>query len=499
MSNTLNRNMSMIYSVLHIMGLLLIFEACFMGVCFFLSWGLYLFSDDAILASNELKAMQSFIIPTLLTLGVGMGLYFPHRKKQIIVDKRSGYMVVASIWFFFSLFGALPFVLGGYTNSFTDAFFETASGFTTTGASIMTDVENLPYSIGLWRIMTEWIGGIGIVVIMLSIIPVVGGGGMTLYSAEVAGPTKNKLSPKIKETTHILLAVYIILTIIYICCYFFAGMSLFDAVCYAFTTISTGGLAPHNDSAASFSPLLQYLIILFMAMSGTNLLFFYLIVKGKVKTIRKSEEFKTYIFITIIATILVFLWIYRYDNGVEYSFRTAMFQVVSIFTSTGLLNCNYMNWNMGAITILIMLMFSGAMSGSTTGGLKLVRVMLLFKSARTNVKKSLHSNAFVPITIDKKMVNDEVVYNVFEILMLYVLTYIVIFLVFIFQNVPLDEAVVSSISMCSNIGPAYGEAGTGCFASYTPLAKWTISIVMIVARLEFITVFSIFTKAFWSR
>lgn len=499
MSNAIDRNKKMLSTVFHIIGLLLMIESMFMLSCCSISVYEVLTSDIQSIVTSELQAIKNLCISSGITLAVGAAMFFPRKGKELFIDKRGGFLIVTTIWIVFSLFGSLPFVLGNYIGTFTDAYFETTSGFTTTGASIMKDVESLPYGIGLWRIMTEWIGGIGIIVIMLSIIPFVGGGGMALYAAEVAGPTKSKLSPKIKETSNILIRVYLILTIVYLITYKLAGMRWFDAICFSFTTIATGGLTSRNTSAMEFSPLIQYLITCFMVVSGTNLLFLYYIVKGRFREIRKSEEFRIYISVIVIATAIVFLLIYRAEIGLEYSFRTALFQVVSVFTSSGLLNSNFMTWNAGAIVILIMLMFPGAMSGSTTGGMKLMRVILLFKCARTNVTKSLHSNAFVPVTLDKKMVNEDILFNIFTMFMLYCLTACFGFIMFIFTGVKFEEALVSAISMCSNIGVAYGSSYDGCFAHYTPLAKWTMSFMMVAARLELVTVFSIFTRSFWRR
>ncbi|MBR1769228.1 MAG: TrkH family potassium uptake protein, partial [Bacteroidales bacterium] len=338
-----------------------------------------------------------------------------------------------------------------------------------------------------------------IIVIMLSLIPMVGGGGMALYSAEVAGPTKSKLSPRIKETSNILIAVYLSLTAIYLFSYHFAGMHWFDSVCYALTTAATGGLATHNSSAADFAPHIQYLMIFFMALSGTNLLYIYFIIKRNFKELKKSEELKTYLGLIFIATAVIFCLTFSLPKDAETIFREALFEVVATITSTGLVITDYMNWQTGAMVIIFMLMFSGAMSGSTTGGFKLVRTIILFKSARTNIKKSLHSNAFVPVTLDKRPVSDDILFNVFAMFILYILAGCAGFLVLTFTGVRFEEAVVSVISALSNMGPAYGKSSSGSFIHFSALAKWTMCFLMCVGRLELVTVFSLFTKSFWRR
>lgn len=502
MADNRKRNIEMFVSAFHIVSILLVMEGIFMLFSTIPSIYELLFSTDNSVINSETKAIKVLCLCASITICCGLLIYLPIRKKNINVDKRSGFLVVTLVWIVFSLFGCLPYMLGGYINNFTDAYFETMSGFTTTGASIMLDVEILPHGIGLWRILTEWIGGIGIIVILLSIVPMVGGGGgggMALYSAEVAGPVKNKLSPHIRETSHILLSVYFCLTIIYIFSYYFGGMCWFDAFCYGLTTVATGGLATHNASAMDFAPHLQYMMIFFMTLSGTNLLYLYFIVKRKFKEIRKSEEFRTYLATILFATLLVFCLTFSANKDFEQTLREALFEVVASITSTGLVICDYTQWQTGAMVVLFILMFSGAMSGSTTGGFKMVRTLILFKSVKTNIKTSLHSNAFVPVTLDKKPVTDETLFNIFAMFILYILTACVGLFVLVFAGVDFEQAGVSAISALSNMGPAYGQSASGNFAHFSPLAKWTMSVLMCVGRLELITVFSLFTKSFWKR
>lgn len=493
------KNIRMLASAFHIVGLLLIMEGLFMLISTIPSIYEIAINSRNYIIAMETKALKVLCFCSIITFTCGFMLYYFTKKQSILIDKRTGFLVVTLVWIVFSIFGSMPYILGGYITNITDAYFETMSGFTATGASILPNVEILPYGIGLWRILTEWIGGIGIIVIMLSLIPMVGGGGMALYSAEVTGPTKNKLSPRIKETSNILLTVYLSLTLIYIFSYHFAGMHWFDAICYGLTTASTGGLAPHNASAMDIAPHIQYMMIAFMTLSGTNLLFIYFIFKRKFKELKKSDELKAYIGLICIATIIIFCLTFSPSRGIESTIRESLFEVVSSITSTGLVACNYSNWQTGAVVILFMLMASGAMSGSTTGGIKLVRVLILFKSARTNIRKSLHSNAFVPVTLDKKPIPDVMVFNVFTFFALYVIVACVGLFILIFTGVGFEEASISVISALGNMGPGYGTSFSGSFSHFTPLAKWTMSLLMCIGRLEFITVFSIFTKSFWRR
>lgn len=493
------KNIRMLASAFHIVGLLLIMEGLFMLISTIPSIYEIAINSRNYIIAMETKALKVLCFCSIITFTCGFMLYYFTKKQSILIDKRTGFLVVTLVWIVFSIFGSMPYILGGYITNITDAYFETMSGFTTTGASILQDVEFLPYGIGLWRILTEWIGGIGIIVIMLSLIPMVGGGGMALYSAEVTGPTKNKLSPRIKETSNILLTVYLSLTLIYIFSYHFAGMHWFDAICYGLTTAATGGLATHNASAMDFAPHLQYMMIAFMALSGTNLLFIYFIFKRKFKELKKNDELKTYIGLICIATIVVFFLTFSYSRNIEITFRESLFEVVASITSTGLVICDYSAWQTGAMVTLFVLMFTGAMSGSTTGGFKLVRVLILFKSARTNIRKSLHSNAFVPVTLDKKPVPDTIVFSVFALFALYVIVACVGLCILVFTGISFEESSISVISALGNMGPAYGASSSGNFSHFTPLAKWTMSLLMCIGRLEFITVFSIFTKSFWRR
>lgn len=499
MTGYVSKNIKMFVSVFHIVGLLLVMEGLFMFASCLPSLYEIMVSNNAQTTAFEWQAVKVLGICAVLTVSCGLALYLPLKKKHIFIDKRCGFLIVSIIWVVFSLFGCLPHIIGGYINNFTDAFFETMSGFTTTGASVLTDVESLPYSIGLWRVLTEWIGGVGIIVIMLSVIPIVGGGGMALYAAEVPGLTKDKLSPRIKGTSGILISVYISLTILYVITYHIAGMHWFDSLCYGFTTISTGGLTSHNDSAMSFAPHLQYIIMFFMFLSGTNLLYFYFIFKKNFKKVLKSEELRVYISIIIIASLTVFILTFSPADNIEQTLRHAFFMVTTTLTSSGLVNYDFMSWQTGAIVVLAMLMLSGAMSGSTSGGLKLVRTLILFKAARANIKRSLHNNAFIPITLDKKPLSDDLILNVFAMFTLYIMVACVGFCILLYTGVPLEESGISVISALSNIGISYGESAMGNFVHFTTLGKWTMSILMCVGRLELITVFSIFTRSFWRR
>jgi len=490
-----NPNLMVWMKSLKIVGILLMMESIFMALC----------SLPSLFAEQQ-DAFRYTIIAALITLFGGLCIWFPLRKTVLEIDKRTGFLTVTLIWVIFSLFGLLPSYLGGYIPNFVDAFFETMSGFTTTGCSVVKDVERLPYSIGLWREMTQWIGGIGIIVIMLSIMSFAGGGGLSLFSAEVAGIDKSKIAPHIRQTAFALLIVYTCLTIIYFLTYYFLGMSLYDAICYAFTTVATAGLSPRNSSAMYFSDAIQYAMILFMFISGHNQLLIYSIIKGRLKEVKRSEEMRVYWFVFLIVTLIIFVIVALGQGfkGGTFSFvgetlKNALFMTISILTSTGLINCNYTLWPIGAVLILIMLMNSGAMSGSTSGGLKLVRMMVLFKNAKNTLFRAIHSNAFIPVTINHKMIETQTLYNVFNMFMLYILTLVIGAILLVAFGVNMDEAFVSSVSALCNMGPGLGESAFGNFAHFSNMAKITMAIMMCIGRLELITVFALFSKSFRRR
>lgn len=436
----------------------------------------------------------------ILTFLVGFFLRVPLIKRQTIhIDQRLGFLIVALIWAIMSAFGALPLYLGGYA-SYTDAYFETMSGFTTTGATVISDVESLPRGVLFWRQLTNAIGGIGIVVIVISFIPFIGGGGMAMFSAEVAGPDKGKLSPHIKKTGSILLSIYVGLIALSTLWLWIGGMSLYDAVCHSFAAMASGGLSTKNYSAAAFSPLIQYLLVLSMIPSGINFTLMYYFIKRQYKKIWINEEIKTYFAIIIVATVILTALIYDPSLGLETSFRHAIFQVVSLTTSTGFVNADFSQWATPAVFLLFLLMFSGAMSGSTSGGLKIVRIILLFKMAKNIIKRSVHSRAVFPLRFEKKIVEKPVLRNVLTMFLLFLTTYICGVLLFIILGIDFLEASGAAISFLSNMGPGLGKnGGFNNFAPFPDAAKWIGSFLMFAGRLELITVFVLFMPSFWKR
>lgn len=482
------RSKEQIITGVRVIGLLLILEAGFMSLS--LIPALYYKQGD----------FFALLISALITLCAGLLCRIKRVEKQLSIDKRLGISIVALIWLLIGFFGSLPYLIGGYIPNIADAVFETTSGLTTTGATILSDVESLPKGILFWRSLTHWIGGVGIVVIVVSFVPFIGGGGMALFSAESAGPSKTKISPHIATTGKIICGIYAVLTLVCCLVYWICGMGFFDAVCHAFSTLASGGFSTKNTSAAGFSPLIQYMMILFMVPAGINFLLIYRLLKGQFSVLKSNDEFKAYMFGILFSCVLIFLFTYNSSADFELTLRNALFQTVSFITSTGFVSADYTSWAMPAIWVILVLMFSGAMSGSTTGGLKLVRVILLFKNAKSITKRGVHSQAFIPIKMDGRIVQDSVINNVMAIFLMFILLLILVSFSLVCMGIGIEEAIGAGISCVFNMGPGLKESGGfGCFAHFPDAAKLVLSLAMYLGRLEIATVLVLFMPSFWKK
>ena len=482
------RSKEQIITGVRVIGLLLILEAGFMSLS--LIPALYYKQGD----------FFALLISALITLCAGLLCRIKRVEKQLSIDKRLGISIVALIWLLIGFFGSLPYLIGGYIPNIADAVFETTSGLTTTGATILSDVESLPKGILFWRSLTHWIGGVGIVVIVVSFVPFIGGGGMALFSAESAGPSKTKISPHIATTGKIICGIYAVLTLVCCLVYWICGMGFFDAVCHAFSTLASGGFSTKNTSAAGFSPLIQYMMILFMVPAGINFLLIYRLLKGQFSALKNNDEFKAYMFGILFSCVLIFLFTYNSSADFELTLRNALFQTVSFITSTGFVSADYTSWAMPAIWVILVLMFSGAMSGSTTGGLKLVRVILLFKNAKSITKRGVHSQAFIPIKMDGRIVQDSVINNVMAIFLMFILLLILVSFSLVCMGIGIEEAIGAGISCVFTMGPGLRESGGfGCFAHFPDAAKLVLSLAMYLGRLEIATVLVLFMPSFWKK
>lgn len=478
-------------AIFRILGFLLLIEAAFMLT----SVPVALYYDEPV--------VESLLWSVGAMAGTGTLLAYICRGAGRDVSRKDGYIVVTLIWVIFSLFGTLPYLLSGAIPDFTDAFFETMSGFSTTGSTILEDIEALPNSILFWRMMTHWVGGLGIVFFTIAVFPIFGIGDIHLFAAESVGPMRAKLHPRISVTARWLLTIYIGLTLI---CTFFmhvAGMGWFDSLCHSMSTISTGGFSTKQASIAAFnSPAIEYVTTLFMFMGGINLSLLYLLIfKFRVRDMYRDSEFRTYLSIVLVFTIAITAGLVcTSDMPVAESFRTALFQVVSIQTTTGFATANYVLWMPLLWLMLCALMFFGACSGSTSGAMKCMRISILVKVMLNEFKRIVHPNAVIPVRMAGKIVPT----GVQSAILAYTVIYIFVLMVGLFVNMGfgLDflDSFGLSVASVGNVGPALGHYGPMDSLAVLPAGvKWFCSFQMLVGRLEFFAVLLLFTPIFWKR
>ena len=449
---------------------------------------------------------ESDLLPILLSSGIaiisGFILYIFNRNAEKSLSKREGYIIVSLSWIVFSIFGSLPFVLSGAIPSVTNAFFETMSGFTTTGASILNDIEQMPHGLLFWRSMTQWLGGMGIIVLSLAILPILGIGGMQLFVAEVPGPTPDKLHPRITGTAKRLWIIYVSFTVVEMILLMLGGMNFFDAINHSFTTMATGGYSTKNESVAAFaSPFIQYVIIFFMFLAGTNFTLSYFALHLKFDKIWNNEEFKAYLGFTVVFTILIGTVLYFFmEYAGEQAFRDSLFQVVSILTTTGFVTADYLQWLPFLSVLIFMLMFFGGSAGSTGGGIKIMRILLLIKNGYIELKRLVHPNAVLPVRLNKRAVPQQIVTNVLAFVVFYIMIFAGGTVVISMLGYDLDTSMGAVIACIGNIGPGIGDVGPVSNFSHIPdFGKWFLSFLMLIGRLELFTVIILFSPSFWKR
>ena len=487
--------------IVHIMGLLLAVNGSFMLIASIMS---------AVYNDGVLQQMLLSGLVTLATGGLVMFLTRAHKKE---LHKRDGYIVVAMGWVIMSLAGTLPYLFTGAIPSFTNAFFETMSGYSTTGASILNDVESLPKGILFWRSITHWIGGMGIIVLAVAILPLLGIGGMQLFAAEAPGPGGDKLHPRITDTAKRLWLIYVGYTAAETLLLSLAGMSFFDAINHSLSTLSTGGFSTKNASIAHWNdtPLIQYIIMFFMFLAGTNFVLSYFAFKLKFSKIIRDEEFKTYSFLLITLTAIFAAVIYfKVDlsassivhpmvwGELEASVRHGLFQILAIVTTTGFVTSDYAIWTPILTISLFGLMFLGGSSGSTSGGIKIVRHLIMIKNGVLEFKRTLHPNAILPVRYNTRAVQQPIVFNILGFFILYMLSFIVGVIVFSVLGLDFKTALGAAASTLGNVGPALGDLGpVHTYADLPSLAKLWATFLMLIGRLELFTVLILFTPFFW--
>ena len=480
--------------ILRVLGSLLYGEAVTMLVC--MAVALCYQEDDILLFASS----------AIITVFAGAVLKFWGRKAENRLSRRDAYLLVSLVWIIYSLFATLPFLLGGYLHSFTDAYFEAMSGFTTTGATIIDDVEVLPHGILTWRSLTQWVGGLGIVFTVIALIPSVAGGSgsIRVFGAESTGPIKTKLQPKLSTSVRFIWLVYLALSVACFLSYKVFGMDWFDAANFTMSSVATGGFSTYNDSTEYFhSPSLEYVTTFFCFLSGTNFTLLYLtIFKRKWKSMFKDSEFRFYIIIVLLATVFIMCeLIFRNHYALEHAFRSAIFQVVSFITTTGLFNDNAGVWPHVTWVVLAVCMFFGACSGSTTGGLKCVRCVMILKVLKNELMQRLHPNAVLPLKISGTNIPDKQRVSLLAFVTAYLLLFFIFAFVIIASGVDNTNAITICLSCLSNVGPTLGtEIGPTMSWSQLPaFIKWFCSFMMLVGRLEIFTVIVVLTPEFWRK
>ncbi|MBR3408119.1 MAG: TrkH family potassium uptake protein [Paludibacteraceae bacterium] len=494
-------NTKIVFSTL---GALLLIESLFMMVPLATAYG-YGNSD-----------LGAWIVTVVMTLIAGLVFLLVGHGAPKRVGEREGYVIVSAVWIVFSLFGMLPFWLSGALPTLADCWFETMAGFTTTGATVCADVESMSQSLLLWRALMQWVGGLGIIVLSVAILPMFGLGGMQLYSAEVTGVSYEKLSPRIADTAKHMWVTYILLTVGQTVLLYMEGMPHFDAICHSLSTISTGGFSTRNNSMIDYNAAIQWTTAVFMFLSGMNFTQLIYLFRGHPSKIFNDEETRWYSIAVLVATVFLSLGLFIH-YGLEHDFRQfrfayetlemteralrkGFFMVCSAMTSTGFAASDYTTWPKLLWVFVFFMMFTGAASGSTAGGIKWVRIGIFAKSAMTELKRRIHPNAVIPVRFNGRTVNEQTTSNVMAFMFFYIVIIILASLIFCGSGVNFDEAIGTAVSGIGNVGVSIGQFGPlGSYVDYPTTAKWTMTAVMLIGRLEIFTVLLLFSKALWRK
>ena len=494
MTGSLRHNIRKInYSlVFRVIGWLLMIEAGFM-----------LLPIITALRYNETDYV-AFALSAAITMMAGAALTGGLRNGRRDMGRHEGFLLTAMVWVFFSIFGMLPFLISHTCTDISTGFFEAMSGFTTTGCSAFDNSDSLSHSINFWRSIMQWIGGMGIILFTLAVIPMLNhSGGMAMFNAEVTGITHDKLRPRISQTAKSLWGIYFLLTAALIGLLWIGPMTLYDAVCHAFSTISTGGFSTHADSLAHFDSIYgDVVVMIFMFLGGTSFALIYKLIHGQPGSLWRNDVFRTYCLMIAIFYLGFVVSILIHGQAESWLDLTIypLFQVVSTITSTGLSVCHFEMWGSFVLALMIVLMFSGACAGSTTGGAKIDRLLFLVKNSRNELYRCIHPNTITSVRINQKVMSPDVVSKVIAFLCFYVLVIIAGGIILTAFGLPLIDAFFSSFSCVSNTGFGAGVTGYGENFEIIPAAgKWVLSLLMLIGRLEIFTVLLLFTPGFWKR
>lgn len=432
------------------------------------------------------KAVWSFAVSASVALVLGLLLRFFSKPSTRVIYAKEGFAIVAFAWLLMSLLGALPFYLSGSIPSFVDAIFETVSGFTTTGASILTEIESLPKGILFWRSFTHWVGGMGVLVFVMALVPNVADRSMNIMRAEMPGPTVGKLLPKARDTAKILYIIYVVMTLVEIILLLFGGMSLFESVVHAFGTAGTGGFGIKNDSIASYSAYLQWIITVFMLLFSVNFNLYYLLLTKKFKSVLKSSELLFFGGFVLISVIVISVNVYSIYGTLSDTLRHTSFQVSSIVSTTGYATVDFNQWPELSKSIILLLMVVGGCAGSTAGGLKVSRVIILLKSIYREIKRLLHPRSVRTVNMELKRVDEQTLNGVYSYFAIYIVIIIGLYVIISIESVFDMQTNFSAVLACfNNVGPGLGAVGpTSNYAVYSDFSKIVLSLAMLLGRLE---------------
>ncbi len=444
---------------------------------------------------------QPFLMSMLISFILGVICFLVSKKwgNDATIKQKEAYLTVTFSWLFLTLIGCLPYIFSGSIPSFVDAFFESVSGFSTTGASILTDIEVLPKSILFWRSLTHWIGGIGIIVLVIIIMPTLQIGGYHLFTLESS--LQEKIQPKIKAVGARLLLIYIGLTVAEVILLLVGKMSFFESVCHSFGTVATGGFSPKNTSIASYSPYIQYVIMIFMLLAGINFVVHYYILKMKFKKVKENEELRFYLLVVfLIGSIVTASLYFTMKKPFEEAFRDAFFQVISIITCTGFASADYLQWPVFAWVIIFFAMFLGGSTGSTAGGIKMARHLILLKNIKRFFRQLFSPHAVLQIRLNKKPINENTNRSVLSFIVVYLLVFLAGSILLVLQGID-GETASSSVATCmAGIGPGIGTVGpVSNFAHLPDMGKLLLSFLMLVGRLEIYPILVLFSVNFWKK
>ncbi|MDI6796076.1 MAG: potassium transporter TrkG [Desulfatibacillaceae bacterium] len=477
--------------VLRVVGVLIIFIG--MAMLPSLMLGLYL---------GETRSIKAFAAATALTLGVGGGLFLYFRKAGNGLTHRDGFAIVALTWIGAGVFGALPFYFGGVFNTFCDCAFESFSGFTTTGSSVLANIEALERSQLLWRSLIQWLGGMGIIVLSLAILPFLGVAGMQLYKAEVATPMPDKLTPKIRDTALMLWKVYLLLTLLEIFLLLVGGMGVFDAVCHAMTTLPSGGFSTQNASVGQYgSAYFEWVIFFFMVLAGINFSLHYSLLQGNPKAYLTNPECRFFLILLAVFVLIIFVDLRTgFYASSEKALRYGAFQVASLLSTTGYATADYELWPQASQFVLTICIFIGACAGSTSGAIKLLRLILLFKYCYRELVRLIHPRVVMPVRLGSRVVSEDVLKGVAAFFVLYLTIFVLSSLLLTLFGVDSTTAFSSVATTMGNVGPGFGAVGPmENFAGLPYAAKWLLMVCMVLGRLEIYTVIVLLVPEFWRK